>query len=95
MEDAHVRRLRPGSSHQGAGGTPSGRCDLRLSPAQKAGLHAKDVIVTVGGEPVVTGSDLLAILAKRRPGEQVTIEFYRGEERHTVVVKLAKQPDGN
>lgn len=62
------------------------------SPAQKAGLRARDVIVSIGGEKVVTGSDLLGILAKHRPGEQVLVEFYRGNERRTVVVTLAEQP---
>ncbi len=63
------------------------------SPAQKAGLRARDVIVAIAGEAVVTGSDLVAILAKHRPGDRVPIEFYRGEEQHTLRVTFTEQPD--
>ncbi len=64
------------------------------SPAEKAGLRVRDIIVTVGGEDVSTGSDLLAILAKHRPGDRVVIEFHRGEGRSAVAVTLGQQPDG-
>ena len=63
------------------------------SPAEKAGLRAKDIIVAIGGDKVTTGSDLIGILARRRPGEQVEVEFYRGSERRTATVILSEQPD--
>ena len=68
---------------------------MQDSPAQRAGLRAGDVIVTIEGREVVTGSDLLGILARHRPGDRLPIEFRREKERRTVVVELGCQPDGS
>ncbi|MBI4446599.1 MAG: trypsin-like peptidase domain-containing protein [Acidobacteria bacterium] len=40
-----------------------------------------DVIVSLAGMPVKTANDLSRILEARRPGEQVEIIFYRGNEK--------------
>jgi serine protease Do len=64
------------------------------SPARRAGLREGDVIVTIEGRQVVTGSDLLGILARHRPGDRLPIEFRRGPERRAVVVELGRQPEG-
>lgn len=66
---------------------------LEGSPAHEAGLRPKDIIVSIGGEAVVSGGDLLPILAKYQPGERIAIEYYRAEERRSVLVTLAEQPD--
>jgi serine protease Do len=66
---------------------------LEGSPAHEAGLRPKDIIVSIAGEPVATGGDLLPVLAKHKPGERVAVEFYRGQERRSVLVTLAEQPD--
>jgi len=42
-------------------------------------LHTGDVIVAVDGQPVKALSDLRALLARKRPGDKVTIRFRRGE----------------
>jgi S1-C subfamily serine protease len=74
------------------------------SPADKAGLHAGktpmagnltaggDLIVGVDGKPVLTPSDVAAAIADDKPGDQVTIEFYRGHAKQTVTVTLADRP---
>lgn len=62
------------------------------SPARSAGLLAGDVIVTIDGRELMTGSDLLGILARHRPGDRLAIEFRRGRERRSVVVELGRQP---
>jgi S1-C subfamily serine protease len=74
------------------------------SPADKAGLHAGktqtsgnliaggDLIVGVDGKPVSTPSDVAAAIADDKPGDQATIEFYRGHDKHTVTVTLADRP---
>jgi len=66
---------------------------LEGSPAHEAGLRPKDIIVSIGGEAVVSGGDLLPILAKYQPGERIAIEYYRAEERRSVLVTLAQQPE--
>jgi putative serine protease PepD len=62
------------------------------SPAHAAGLQARDIVVSIGGEQVSSGGDLLPILAKHRPGEKIAVEFYRGGERKSVLATLAEQP---
>ncbi|MBN1566702.1 MAG: trypsin-like peptidase domain-containing protein [Acidobacteria bacterium] len=62
------------------------------SPANKAGLKSKDVIVSIGSERVASGSDILPIIARHQPGDQLTIEFYRGKDRRIIEVTLVEQP---
>ena len=62
------------------------------SPAHSAGLKPKDIIVSIAGERVTIGNDLLPIIARHQPGEQIAIEFYREEERRKIAVTLAEQP---
>lgn len=63
------------------------------SPAYSAGLRAKDIIVSIGGEQITTGSDLMSILAKHQPGDEVVIEFYRAEQPQRLTVTLGHQPN--
>lgn len=66
---------------------------MESSPAQEAGLRARDIIVSIGGEPISSGGDLLPILARHQPGEKISIEFYRGGEKRSILATLAEQPD--
>ncbi len=65
------------------------------SPAHRAGLRAKDVIVSVAGEKVTTGSDLMPIIARHEPGEQIAIEFYREGKARKIELTLIDQPIKN
>jgi putative serine protease PepD len=78
------------------------------TPAQKAGLHASTGQKTVDGEPYSTGGDVIteidgakittseelqrAIDAKK-PGDTISITYWRNGESHTVDVKLATRPE--
>ena len=74
------------------------------SPADKAGLQAGktptatnliaggDLIVGVDGKPVSTPTDVATAIADNKPGDQATIEFYRGHTKRTVTVTLADRP---
>jgi S1-C subfamily serine protease len=62
------------------------------TPAEAAGLATNDVIVKIDGEEVENNGELLTILAKHRGGDVVSIDFYRGNELHTVSVTLATHP---
>jgi serine protease Do len=46
-------------------------------PAAKAGLKPGDVIVKFDGKPITRSSDLPALVAAAKPGQQVTIEVWR------------------
>jgi|GEM_PF-35036 len=58
------------------------------SPADKAGLQAADVIVSIEGKEVETVNEFKQYLYKNiKPGDKVTIEFYRdGKKQKTDIV---------
>jgi serine protease Do len=56
------------------------------SPAEKAGMKARDVIVKFDGQKIGSFDDLKAVLAKKKPGDNVTLEVQRGDE--SVPLKL-------
>lgn len=64
----------------------------RGTPAEAAGLRQNDVIVKIDGQEVANSGSLLAILAGRRAGDTVPVEFYRGSDLKTVSVKLDARP---
>src|SRR4051812_47048517 len=74
------------------------------SPAAKAGLRAGktqtsdqliaggDLIVAVDGKPVLKPEDIAGAIGDDKPGDKVTIQFYRGRAKRTVTVTLADRP---
>jgi len=67
-------------------------------PADKAGLEPGDVIRQVDGEVVKDNLDLIAKIASKQPGDQVTLEVYRkeGDKGRTLTMKaeLADREEG-
>ena len=51
------------------------------------------MIVAVNGEELRDDSDLLAIVANRRPGDELRLTYVRGEERRTATVELGARPE--
>jgi serine protease Do len=62
------------------------------SPAQRAGLHRGDVIVTVNGAAVERVGQLQRMVAQLQPGETVTLGAIRYGEAHIFRVRLAEAP---
>jgi S1-C subfamily serine protease len=62
------------------------------SPAEKAGIQTGDVIVSFDGQPITSPEDLLAVLHKHQPGDQVQLTYSRNGTKHTVTVTLAERP---
>ncbi|MBI4173001.1 MAG: trypsin-like peptidase domain-containing protein [Actinobacteria bacterium] len=77
------------------------------SGAAKAGLKGGDTKVVVAGESYTLGGDVIvaadgkqldtleelrAVLATRKPGDEISLEIYRGEKRLTLRVELGLQP---
>ena len=75
--------------------------------ARRAGLRGGTSSVVVAGESYMPGGDLIVAIAGRRvssleelrdaladhkPGDEVELEIYRGNERRTVEVTLGRQP---
>ncbi len=53
-----------------------------------------DIIVAIDGAPVTTPERLRAILARKRPGDEIKVEVYRDGRRLSVTVKLGRAPAG-
>lgn len=59
------------------------------SPAQRAGLLADDLILSVNGVKVISNADLKGLIAARRPGDQVTLRYSRQGREMESRVSLA------
>jgi serine protease Do len=64
------------------------------SPAQSAGLKAKDVVTHVDAKKVVGSESLINRMQKYNPGDEVTMLVKRGEEMIYIKAKLGKRPPG-
>ena len=74
-----------------SGATISGT--LAGSPAAQAGLSGGDVIVSVDGTSVGSGTDLSSVLGQYQPGDKVTIGWIdQSGSRHSSSVQLATGP---
>lgn len=61
-------------------------------PADDAGLRPGDVLVRLDDEEVRSPEDLLGSLRRREPGDEVTLEFLRGDEPQSTEATLASRP---
>jgi serine protease Do len=57
-------------------------------PAKDAGIELGDVIVALDGTPIVDTGDLMEKVARRQPGEKVTLDMVRYGQAKRVAVKL-------
>jgi serine protease Do len=58
-------------------------------PAEKHGLKVGDVITKVNGDKVGSLADLIRLLGKHKPGDEVTLEYLRNGQNLKQAVKLA------
>jgi len=61
------------------------------SPAAKAGLEPGDIIVAANDRPVKSSHDISNIVGLLQIGDKVNIEFFRGNEKKSVVATIGKQ----
>ncbi len=75
-------------------GTFGARVDRVIpdTPAEKAGLRPGDVIVAVNDDPVTPGRSLADLIARYRPGDEVTLTVRRGNETLELRVRLGEHP---
>ncbi|MBI5837679.1 MAG: M20/M25/M40 family metallo-hydrolase [Candidatus Eisenbacteria bacterium] len=62
------------------------------SPAEKAGILGKDVIVKFDGKVVGNLQDYFYALSARKPGDVVKVELMRAGQPVTITVTLGKRP---
>lgn len=58
------------------------------SPAEKAGLQIKDVILEINGEPVTAEKPLQAIIAKFKPEDWISLKIWRSGKELTLKATL-------
>lgn len=64
------------------------------SAAEEAGMKEGDVITAINGKPVNKMAELQEVLAKKRPGDKVTVTYLRDKKKATKTVTL-KNEKGN
>jgi serine protease Do len=62
------------------------------SPAEKAGLQKKDVILSVDGEEISLEKTLAEIIADKNVGDEINLKIWRGGEEIEVKLELTKAP---
>ncbi|WP_455474469.1 Do family serine endopeptidase [Bartonella sp. B30(2025)] len=67
--------------------------DPLKGPAQKAGVKAGDVIISVNGEKINDARDLAKRIGNIKPGEIVTLVILRSGKEETLKVKLDTMPE--
>ncbi|MDQ1458559.1 MAG: hypothetical protein QOI08_43 [Actinomycetota bacterium] len=57
-------------------------------PADKAGLRGADVVVVAGGRPITGYEDLVVVVQDLKPGDKLSVTYYRNSAKHTAMVTL-------
>ena len=80
---------------------------FRNTGAAKAGLRAGDTQVVVAGETYMIGGDIIIkvdgtdvrtqeglrqVVSRKEPGDTITVEIYRDDDRRTLRIKLGRRP---
>jgi S1-C subfamily serine protease len=76
-------------------GGPADDAGLRAGRTQLAeGLRVGgDIIVKVDGEDIERNADVAEAILDNKPGDEIEIEYFRGDDRRTANVKLGKRPE--
>lgn len=61
------------------------------SAAAKAGLEPGDIIVAANGHPIKNSHDIRNIIGMMQIGENVELEYFRGNEKRQVTATIGKQ----
>ncbi len=69
--------------------------DGKISPAQKAGIQAGDVIIRWDGKPVVRRTDLFSLVALTSVGSTVNVTVFRDGHEVTLSVTVTQRPPGS
>lgn len=59
-------------------------------PADEGGLRPEDIILSLEGQPIEDSAELISRLARRTPGEEVTLGVFRDGRRIEVEVELGE-----
>lgn len=59
------------------------------TPAEKAGLKERDIILSVDGQSVNRSNQLQSIIGRKRPGDKVTLKVFRRKKHLTITATLS------
>ncbi|MFN4217127.1 MAG: trypsin-like peptidase domain-containing protein, partial [Brevinematales bacterium] len=62
------------------------------TPAERAGLKARDIILKVNGKSVSSPDEVQLMVGSQMPGSTITLEILRDGKKETIRVTLAKRP---
>jgi putative serine protease PepD len=62
------------------------------SPADRAGLRARDAVTAVDGNSIDSGDELRAAIDSKKPGDKITLTIERAGDERTVQVTLGQRP---
>jgi len=62
------------------------------SPAEKAGLKEKDIILEIDGEKITSENDLQTIISRKKVDDKITAKIWRSGEEIEVKIKLEESP---
>ncbi|NOS97134.1 MAG: Do family serine endopeptidase [Methylotenera sp.] len=65
---------------------------LRGSPADKAGLRAGDILLSIEGKPIADTGSMLNLIAALIPNKKATLKISRAEAMMDIVVLIGKRP---
>lgn len=65
---------------------------VRGGPADRAGIEAEDILLSLGGVQIGQAGDLRAALRERNPGDRLQAVVVRGGSRRTVDLELGEAP---
>ena len=51
-----------------------------------------DIVVEADGRPLTTSEGLREVVSAKKPGDEIKLEIYRGQEREELTVELGRQP---
>jgi serine protease Do len=63
------------------------------SPAAQVGLRPRDVLVAIDGKRIESPGQVRNVIAMKGANAEVQLEVMRGDERHTVQVRLGEMPE--
>ena len=84
-------RPRLGVMLDGSSGGVVVRDVVKDSIAERAGMHAGDVIVMVAGVPVQEAGDVIAVVRQQAPGTWLPMTVKRGSESLDLVARFPPQ----
>jgi len=76
-------------------GVPEGlfvRAVVTGGPAAQAGLRAEDIITKINGAAATSNVQLQELTLTKKPGDQVSVEYWRSGHTATTTVTLGTQP---